>query len=305
MASQRDKVVLVREAEASSRVLEIFQQIKTALGVPHVNVLFQAYAAYPFFFNLFWEQFQPLLATQEFFDLAERLRAEAFTRMHNYFKIPDLCARMNDMSFSAGASHELAETVELLHYNNSLLLLMAAAQLQGFDGPVGAARKSAPSPEHPVYKQKLVLVEENAAPPNTRKIFDEMRRTLNISVINTDYRAFARWPDFLVDYWSVLKNVAQTPIYKESCVGMRDSALMQAQELPAQLNLTFLQFENSGMGNNEIAAVVRVTQKFVNMLSGLVLNIALAKIGLEGGTTAPGSKDAQSVPPNPPPRQAA
>src|SRR5438105_15069055 len=118
MAGPKAKLVLVRESEAPGQVHVIFQQIKQALGLPHVNVIFQAFAAYPVFLELHWNAIKPVLQTQTFFDLAERLRAEAYTRMHNYFRIPDLCARVTDHSFSAGARHELTDAVEIFHYNN-------------------------------------------------------------------------------------------------------------------------------------------------------------------------------------------
>jgi hypothetical protein len=40
----------------------------------------------------------------------------------------------------------------------------------------------------------------------------------------------------------------------------------------------------AGLTSEEIGAAIHVTEEFLNLLSGLVLNVAFAKISLEGGT---------------------
>jgi hypothetical protein len=213
------------------------------------------------------------------------LRAEAYTRMHNYFAIPDLCERMTDLSFSTGARHELTDVVELFNYSNPLMLLLATAQMQAFDKAVG--RQIAVHPAlHPVFKERPVLVEEESASSPTKKIFEDIKRTLNVPVVNTDYRALARWPDFLRDYWTLLKATAQSPLYKEHCQALRASAAGLVQEFPRAFELTIAQLQDAGLSDEDVEAAVRITELFVKLLSGLVLNVAVAKIGLEGGNPA-------------------
>lgn len=285
MPLKKGKPVLIREHEAADDIKPIFADIKEDLGVPHINVLFQAYAAHPKFLRLFWRAMKPIVETQEFFGLAERLRAEAYTRMHNYFSIPDLCARMTELSFSAGARQELTYVVELFNYNNPLMLLMTAAQMQAFDKPVGRPKETHLA-SHPVFTHKPVLVEEQYAPSSTKKIFEDIKRTLAVPILNSDCRALARWPDFLNDYWNLLRGIVQSPLYKEHYQAMRNSALTLAQELPSPYELTVAQLQDAGLSDEEVEAAVRLTELFLNILSGLVLNIAVAKIGLEGGNSA-------------------
>jgi hypothetical protein len=286
MPQKKDKPVLVGEQEAQGSTREIFSEIKQALGVPHVNLVFQAYAAHPKFLELHWRATKPILETQEFFQLADRLRAEAYTRTYNYFSLPDLCERVTDLSFSTGARQELTEVVELFHYNNALLLLLMAAQMQAFDKAVGNGGQGTRPASHPVYSEKAILVDEATAPSPTRKIYDDIKRTVGVPLVNTDYRAFARWPDFLREYWSVLKGLMQSPLYKEHCHAIRASAEALAQELPEQLELTVAHLQDAGLEDEDVEAAVRLTETFLKLLSGLVLNVSIAKIGLEGGSSA-------------------
>lgn len=292
-----NKLKLVREQEAQGRIADIYREVKEALGVPYVNVIFQAYGVYPEFLERFWEAARPLLQSGHFFELAERIGAEAYTRMHNYFSIPDLCAHMTTRGLSADARQELTETVELFHYNNPPLLLLAAAQLQAFETRVGHDGRSTAAVEHPVFSAPPVLIEEQQAPPATRRIYDEIRRTFSLPMVNTDYRAFARWPDFLEVYWLLLKGISQSPVYQECQQGVRESAWSLAGELPVPLDLSASTLMDEGMSDERVSDVYRITELFVRTLSGLVLNVAVAKIGLEGGNgrARPESSDEQAA----------
>ena len=281
--SRKRRLILLREADASGRTLEIFQEIKAALGVPHVNLMFQAYGAYPKFLDAMWKAMRPAVETREFFDHADRLRGEAYTRAHNYFVIPDLCSSIRDIQFTTGAQHELTDVVELFHYNNPLLLMIAALQLQAFeDGPT-QRRSAATGAEHPVISQKPVQVAEEGAPAPTRKIYDDIKRTLGVSFVNTDYQALARWPDFLSMYWNAFKPVASSPLYGESRHSLRESALALASDLPNAPQLGVEHMQDAGLQDEEISAALHITEEFLDVLSGLLLNVAFAKIALEGG----------------------
>jgi hypothetical protein len=292
MPLKKGKPVLVREHQADGFVREIFQQMRGVCGVPHVSVVFQAYAAHPKFLELHWRVAKPLLETQEFFSLAERLRAEAYTRMHNYFRIPDLCAQMTDLSFSPGARNELTDVAELFHFQNPVLLLLMAAQMQAFDKAAGREGEGTRPASHPEFNEKPVLVEEETASGAVKKIYDDIKRTLGVPIINTDFRALARWPDFLREYWTVLKSLVQSPVYIESCQGIRGSGLNLAHELPEPFELTVAQLQDAGLDDADVEAAVRLTETFLKVLSGQVLNMAVAKIGLEGGNVATSARTA-------------
>lgn len=281
--SRKRRLPLVREADASGRTLEIYREIKTALGVPHVNLIFQAYGAYPRFLDLMWKTLQPAVETREFFQHADRLGAEAYTRAHNYFLIPDLCSSIRDIQFSTGAQHELTDVVELFHYNNPLLLLIAAMQLHAFEDGPAQRRNAETGAEHPVIAEKPVQITEESAPPPTRKIYDDIKRTFGVAFLNTDYQALARWPDFLSLYWNAFKPVASSPLYGESRHALRESALALASDLPNAPQLSVERMQDAGLTDEEISAGIHITEEFLENLSGLVLNVAFAKIALEGG----------------------
>jgi hypothetical protein len=283
MAWKRQRVRLIKPSEADSATAEIFAEIQRALGVPQVNMIFQVFASYQGFLPLFWRAASPLVDTQEFFDSANRLGAEAYTRTHNYFAVPDLRCKVEEMHFSSGAQEELKEVVELYHYNNPLLLLLCAALIQSFENPDANPRPGTPVNNRPDRHARIILVEEENAPPPTRRIYDDIKRTMNMPFLNTSYFNFGRWPDFLCEYWNALKPLVGTPLYEQHRRAMRDSALTMAAELPMPLQLSTAELEENGVSREELSSIVQTTESFLDALSKQVLNIAYAKIGLEGG----------------------
>ena len=274
----------VAESEATGRTREIYAEIKSALGVPYVDVVFQAYGAYPEFLDLLWTSVEPALQTREFFALAERLRADAYTRVHSYLAVPDFCKPIAELRFSEGARKELTETAELFYYSDPILLMLSAAMFQAFDQPLGHKVRPQPGPR-PIFQRLPLFIPEPTAPPITRRIYDDIVRTAGTPVVNTAYRAFARWPDFLAHYWSVLRPITNSAVYHESLFGVNDTAMALAQELPVVLDLQLQRMEQAGIGDQAAQDIQGMTKIFVHSLAGLVLNVAIAKVGLEGGTS--------------------
>ena len=67
-------------------------EMEAVLGVPSMRLPFFALAAWPQFLPDLWKTLKPEVDTGDYFQAAERLQADAYTRMFNYFSIPDLHA---------------------------------------------------------------------------------------------------------------------------------------------------------------------------------------------------------------------
>lgn len=283
MAWKRHKLRAIREAEAGSATSEIYSEIKPALGIPYVPTMIQVFASSPDFLRLFWERARPMLETREFFSAAERLGAEAYTRIHNYFNVPNLGAKVEAMQFSSGAQAELKKAVELYHYSYPVLLELSAALMQAFENPEAPARQGSGPAAHPSHAERPILVEEENAPPATRRIYEDIKRTLGTPYLHTCYIHFGRWPEFLEQYWEALKPVLNTALFEQNCRAMRDSALSLAGELPQPLQLSMAELEEAGVARDELSAIVQATESFLDSFSKQTLSVVFAKIGLEGG----------------------
>ncbi len=70
------RLKLVSEADATPPVRATFDEVRHALGVPAVPILYQAYAAVPKFLELHWEALRPAIKTRQFFRMGERLASK-------------------------------------------------------------------------------------------------------------------------------------------------------------------------------------------------------------------------------------
>jgi hypothetical protein len=195
---------------------------------------------------------------------------------------------LEDASLSPAARQELTNSLDLFHYSNPLLLLLFAAQIQALEGPVGERKETVRRPPLPVFAEKpLHVTEENASAP-VRRRYDEIRRVLDLPYVNAAFETMARFPDFLQLYWELLKSILQSPVYQQAEYGIRDSAWNLARELPGPLELSIDQLLEAGMKQEDISSVARILDLFVRNLSGMLINVAIAKIALEGGNVAAG-----------------
>ncbi len=278
----------VAERDASGRTREIYQDIKHVLGIPRVGPIFEAYAVYPVFLEMHWTCFRPIVDSQEFFALGDRLRADAYTRVYGYFAVPDLRTSMHAAGISSTDQEEICGVIELFNYANPMLLLIAAAQLQAFEGPVGQPQSPTARVERPTFTPEPKLAGE--ASPDARKLYRDITRTLGMPFVGSAFLALGRWPRFLALYWEALKRVRQSPIYQECTGNLRETAWSLTRELPGVFELTQDQLIHAGMRAEDTSSVVRMTELFVNALGELTLTISVAKIGLEGGSRPAGEK---------------
>jgi hypothetical protein len=281
---KRNRLKRVCENEAQGRIREIYAETKDVFGVPYVDFVFQAFAVYPAFLELHWQALKTVVTSQQFFTLADRLRADAYTRAHSYLPVRDFGEPVRRMNLGEDEHRELVRVIDLGNYGMPLVLLTMAAQFLAFEAPIGRVDAVQTPADHPVFPGAPVLVEEDVAPTEVRRIFEELKRCLNLPFVPGEYQAFARWPEFLDIYWQSTKNAIKSPVYEGCHHALRETAFSLAREFPQPLQLAIPDLSESGMSDSDITSVVRITELFVYSLSASVLNLAVAKIGIEGGT---------------------
>ena len=284
MAGKKNgKTAMIAERQPDSRDAALFGQIRQKLGSPLLPRMFERFSGIPGFLGLHWAMVEPLLQTEEFYHCADRVRAQAYTWVHNYFSIPDLCDRLGEEHFSPGAKEELTAVVDLFYFLDSLLLLLAGVQAQAFEGPVGKAVANLRPGEPPRFSVQPTLLGEELASAPLRRTFDEIKHVLRISAVPQDFEAMARWQPFLAAFWLVMKEIAASPLYEQFHLGLQSHALAIAQEVPLRLEMPPQQLEAAGLDEEKITAAMRATDQQVRHLAAGALCIAVAKIGLEHG----------------------
>jgi hypothetical protein len=279
---QGNRLKLVTESEAPAPTRQIFDEMRNWLGISAVPKLYQAYAAFPEFLQLHWQAFRPAVETRQFFLLGARLAAECYTRAHNYFEVRNLAS--NDPLSAGSDALPLAQVLDYYQYLDPLLLLIAAAQMQAFEGPIGQ-RPAIPQPGlHPCFPIAPPLLSDAEATPAVHRIWDERRRMLELAFISDEHRALACCPRFYEEYWLALKDLLRLPLYADSQLRVGESAWSLTRELPAKVDIGIPLLLDAGLDDEQVSSAIRINEAFLQALSGLVLEITFARIAYEGGT---------------------
>jgi Halocarboxylic acid dehydrogenase DehI len=271
-----NRLHLVPEPVACGNVAQVFCEVKAALGITYVPICFQAFAACPKFLELQWTSIKPLLATREFFDAAARLRAESYTHVHNYFKVPRLGEGL--------AASQAAPVIDLLCYVDPALLLLLSVQLQAFEGVVGVAGNPHPA-DRTVYNLSPEFTDPDNAPAPIRRILEDMRHTLELPFSGNEQLAISRWPELLIPYWQALKPVLRSALHEQSLFLLRESAWKWAQQIPVRVDMEYSYLLESGVSAGDVSSMTRLTEVLTRAMAASLINITFAKIGIEGGNT--------------------
>jgi hypothetical protein len=277
------RLKLVSEADAPSRTREIFCEVRECLGLPAIPRLYQAYAAFPKFLELHWRAFRPAFESRQFFLLGARLAAECYTRAHNYFDIPPLYGW--DAAPEVCTALSVSQVLDYYQYLDPLLLLITATQMQAFEGPVGDPHASAEAAAHPDFPVAPCLLQDQQATASLQRCWAERRRVLELAFVSDEHRGLACWPKFYLEYWATLKGLLLSPVYADCQYRLADSALNMVAELPVRVETSVAQLLEAGLTDEQVTAVARLNDSFVQALTGLVLDITFARIGVEKSAT--------------------
>lgn len=275
-----NRLQLVNESEALPETRVVFDEVRHSLGVPVVPILYQAYAAFPRFLAVHWEAFRPAIQSRQFFALGARLAAESYTRGHSYFNIPSLT--MCDVRSDVAPKLPIAQVLDYYQYLDPLLLLISAAQAQAMEGTVGqdGAPEAANHPEFPVAPCFLAYEQ---ATPAVHRMWEERRRMLEVAFMSNEHRALACWPGLYRDYWLALKSLLQSPLYADCQYRIGRSAWTMARELPVRVETGISELLEIGIEREELSSLARMNEAFMQAMTGLVLDITIARIGCDGG----------------------
>lgn len=187
----------VPEYAASGELLRIYERTKAGLGVPWMGVVAMAFAHYPSFYNALWTALEPVVHSDAFRQACADLRACA---EHHAAAMspPGIQPRLREMGYDHREIREIENCNEIFSAGNMPYLLMASLarlMLEGNDWPESDTAGSIF--EAPPGASKPILIEAHHADPTIAALYANIRTTLGLPFVNTDYRAFARWPSYL------------------------------------------------------------------------------------------------------------
>ena len=269
------------QQDAGARTMS---EMEAVLGIPCMRFPLLAVQPWPKLLPSLWRSLKPSVETGEFFQSAQRLQADAYTRMFNYFCIPDLQVGLVQGGRDPG---DLGDLVELFQARAALFLLFFSLAAEALEGPVGHSGSASPAPMRPLFPQTHWREEAASWQQNVRGPAGAQITSPSFTS-QPEYVALQRWPAFFASYWNCLQAIASSPLYADWQISTRSLAWRLAQELPVTPTLAHQRLTIPGVAGQELDSVNRTIRRVLDNLVAVLLDMAVARIGLEKGSRPAG-----------------
>ena len=284
----------VAENEVDGEIERVYHEIRQTLRVTGVNLNFRTWAAYGGVLPVLWDAIRPNAEARAFEEASDRVRASAAEAAAALGRL----GVRDHVQLGESQEYQIRGALDLYHYVNPKLLVVTSCVLQALRGELtggttdheGQERVARGAPEEML---PMEMEEEKPENEQLQSIFEDIKDTLKLESVNSDYRTLALWPVYLDAAWKQLKPVTQRDAYRKAADGIRQSAIVGARQLPYPVAVQRGDIEKTGESYEEVVAT---TEHFEHLLPGLILNIAL----LEHDWHAPISLARSPYPPSAP-----
>jgi hypothetical protein len=277
----------VPEHRADAGLKPVYQDLKATFGVPWVGVITQAVAHYRPFFVEAWRQFQPSARSHYFESRCDAIRLSAWEQIGSAFDVSPLIPSLQQIGYSDTELTQIRAMIDIFDYGNPKYLVLATAIQQSLCGDrhLGGATGSSRwdhLPRSPIYQVEPipVMVEEHHALEGLQAIYEDIKSTLGLPFVNSDYKAMGRWPSYLALAWQDLKPGIDSEPYVRIRQQIHEQALTAADGLPHRYFIDKARAIALGMSEDDVFELMRVITLFQWLLSGLILNVTWFKRAL-------------------------
>lgn len=135
-------------------------------------------------------------------------------------------------------------------------------------------------PRAPIYQIDPipVMVEEHHALGGLKTVYEDIKATLGLPFVNSDYKAMGRWPSYLALAWGDLKPSIDSDPYTLIRQAIHEQALAAVEGLPHAYLVDRAEAIAVGLTDEQVDELMKVIGLFQWLLSGLILNVTYFKL---------------------------
>jgi hypothetical protein len=266
----------VPEYKADARLAAVYDDTKAVLQVPWMGVVTMAFAHYPTFYDTLWGGLRELAASREFVDACAGLRAHAEAEVAQLSPNP-LGSTLEELGYAGREIGDIRAMIEIFSHGNMPYLMIATAArllLEEHELGTGATVTPFAGRHGPTQERTLTLIEPHHADAPTQAVYNDIKATLGLPFVNTDYRALARWPSYFARAWSDLAPKVFSPEYEPCVTSVHDFAVREMRRLANPGGLTPAALRAAAMHDAPLEDVLDVVRLFQWLLPGLISNVA-------------------------------
>src|SRR5436190_17495950 len=274
-----DRLAVIDETQANRQTIEIYELVTRKMRVGRVPLLFKALAAEKALIPC-WQAMRPAIRVRAFEEAADDLRARA-ARSAVDLGCPLIETQLEWAGYDIDEIDQIRGQVDIFHYIDAKLLMATCVLAEALRGGGGGVQRGPRGEQRvprgvPQDMEPIELVPEDANGP-IAKIFKSIRTHLGLGLVPDDFRALARWPKYLELAWSDARKRDE-----EGAASLKDLGRLAdeaARQLPVRVEIRDDSLRSSGADPSRVRAIV---ERFHRALPGLVLDLALFKVQLDG-----------------------
>ena len=280
-----ERIVLVDETQADRHTIEAYELITRKLRVPRVPLLFRALAGEKALLTC-WQALRPAVRLRAFEEGADELRAMA-ARAAVELGSPLIETQLEWAGYDLDEIDEIRAQVNIFHYQNAKLLLVNAILCDAICGTAGGGRETPRAmqrvPRGVPHEMGIVELVPEDANGSLARVFKSIRSHLGLGLVADDFRAFGRWPKYLILAWDDARKRDAEPRAKGALEDLWAQAETIAASLPVTVSIDEAQLSAAGASSARVRALV---QRFRRAMPGLTLDVAQFKVQLDGAEDA-------------------
>ncbi|MBL4756751.1 MAG: hypothetical protein JKY32_03655 [Rhizobiales bacterium] len=272
------------EYRADNTLAAAYERYKTTYQIPWVGVFALAFARHRHFFDLWQESLAELSESRQYVETVLALRQSVEDAVKD-FAPPPIAGRLRNIGYSDRELDEIRQTIEIFSHGNFIQVPAAFAArhlLEG--GSLGSEKTVTPfaNSHAPNVSVPFIMVEPHHALNDQQELYSDVMKTLGLPFINSDYRAFARWPSYFQMAWSDLRPHATTPAHEEIAQNMHDRIFNAVADMPNPTGLTSSKLLEAAQNDGDPENLLALTRFFTWLIPGLLINVAFFRAQLEG-----------------------
>jgi hypothetical protein len=280
-----DRLALVDETQADRQTIEIYELVTRKVRIGRVPLLFKALAAEKALVPC-WTALRPAIRVRAFEEAADDLRARA-ARAAVDLGCPLIETQLEWAGYDVDEIDQIRGQVDIFHYVDAKLLMAVTVLAEALSGGVGGLPRGPRGEQRvprgvPQDMDPIELVPEDANGA-LGKVFRSIRVHLGLGLVPDDFRALGRWPKYLELAWADARKRDEERAARAAVKEIARSAEEAAAQLPVRVEIAQATLRDAGADPVRVRSLV---QRFQRALPGLVLDLALFKVQLDGAESA-------------------
>ena len=276
------------EYMATGQIADWYEETKETLQVPWMGVVTMAFAHYPTFFGELWRGVKPLCQSQVFVEASKKLR-DFVERRTLELQPRSLVPQLTKIGYAPREISAIRQMNDVFSHGNqpyAIIATIARYLLEiGHLGGNATIRADLFEERHaPDVTVPFILMEAHHADSPTQALYEDIKRVLKLPFVNTDYRAFARWPSYFATAWGDLREIAGTDPHEDICLDCHNRIVtMVTEEFPNPGRLDAEALRSAADQDASLGEVLEVCKLFQWLLPGLITNVAFFSHQLKEG----------------------